>query len=47
MEQAAAYADAAVMRWQKATGRQAMLESTGETFESVTANRLAGSEDAQ
>ena len=47
MEQAAAYADAAVLRWQKATGKQAMLESTGETFEAVAANRVAESEVAQ
>jgi len=36
------YCDVAVMRWQSFTGKEAHLESTGETFEKVKADR-AGS----
>ena len=34
------YVDVAVMRWQKMTGRQAVLETTGQTFGEVQAERL-------
>jgi DNA modification methylase len=33
------YVDVAVKRWQEFTGKQAKLESTGEAFESVAADR--------
>jgi len=36
-----AYVDVAIARWQQLTGEEAMLESSGETFESVTAQRGA------
>lgn len=36
-----AYVDVAVERWQAFTGREATLESTGETFAQVKANRAA------
>lgn len=39
MEQAAPYVDAAVLRWQKATGKQAVLESSGQEFDAVTKSR--------
>ena len=35
-----AYCDVTIMRWQKFTGQQAILESTGETFDSLKASRL-------
>jgi hypothetical protein len=34
IELSPAYVDVAVTRWQNFTGQTAMLESTGETFES-------------
>ncbi len=34
------YVDVAVMRWQRITGKQAILESTGQTWEQVSAERL-------
>jgi len=39
MELAPEYADVAVTRWQNYTGKQATLESTGQTFEDVKADR--------
>lgn len=33
-----AYVDVAVKRWQEFTGKQAVLESTGQTFEEIAAN---------
>ncbi len=39
MEQAAAYADAAVLRWQKATGKAAVLDGTSSTFAEVALER--------
>jgi DNA modification methylase len=38
------YADVAIRRWQKFTGRDASLESTGQTFEELAASRLQRSE---
>ena len=35
-----AYVDLAVKRWQQFTGKQAILESTGETFDAVAVKRL-------
>jgi DNA modification methylase len=34
-----AYVDVAVERWQKFTGKQAKLESNGETFDSIAATQ--------
>ena len=36
------YVDVAVMRWQRVTGKQAVLEATGQTWDQVRANRLSG-----
>ena len=41
MELAPVYVDLAVTRWQAFTGKQATLESTGQTFEQVQAKRLS------
>jgi len=30
-----------VMRWQRVTGKQAVLEATGQTWDQVRANRLS------
>ena len=35
------YVDVIVRRWQSFTGKQATLESTGQTFEQVQAQRLS------
>ena len=35
------YVDVAVMRWQRVTGQQAVLESTGQTWEQVRFERTA------
>lgn len=40
MELSPAYVDVIVRRWQTATGKQATLESTGQTFANVEAERL-------
>lgn len=37
------YVDVAIRRWQDATGREARLEETGETFAEVTRRRVEGS----
>ena len=34
------YVDVAIMRWQRITGKQAVLHSTGQTWEQVSAQRL-------
>ena len=39
MELSPAYVDVAVRRWQKATGREAVLESEGTSFAQTAANR--------
>jgi len=39
MELAPAFVDVALRRWEKATGKQAVLEETGETFAGVTRAR--------
>ena len=36
-----AFVDVALRRWQKATGKAAMLEPTGQTYEAVAAGRRA------
>jgi DNA modification methylase len=38
------YVDVAVMRWQRVTGKEAVLEATGQTWEQVRANRLSGAD---
>ena len=38
-----AYVDVAVIRWQSFTGKTAILEATGETFETTASTRCAGS----
>ena len=38
------YVDVGVLRWQRVTGKQAVLASTGQTWEQVRAERLFGSE---
>ena len=38
MEISPAYVDVAVERWQKFTGREAVLDGTGQTFADLTAN---------
>lgn len=40
------YVDAIVRRWEKATGRSALLESTGESFAEVTARRASEAQQA-
>ena len=39
-----AYVDVAVMRWQSFTGKTAVLEATGESFEATGAGRSAAAE---
>ena len=41
MELAPEYTDIAVMRWQQFTGKDAVLESTGETFDAIAARKDA------
>lgn len=36
------YVDVGVMRWQRVTGKQAVLEETGQTWDQVRAGRLSG-----
>ena len=36
-----AYVDVAVRRWQEFTGKDAVLEASGQTFEALTAERIA------
>ena len=38
------YVDVGVLRWQRVTGKQAVLAATGQTWEQVRAQRLFGSE---
>ena len=38
------YVDVAVMRWQRITGKQAILESSGQTWEQVSVQRLIAKE---
>jgi len=39
------YVDVAIRRWEKMTGKQAMLEATGQTFAEVEADRAPLSDD--
>jgi DNA modification methylase len=41
-----AYADVAVRRWQRFTGRDAILEETGQTFDELAAERCPSATDA-
>lgn len=43
MEISPAYVDVAVVRWQNATGKQATLEGSGQSFEEVRSSRVAAS----
>jgi DNA modification methylase len=36
------YVDVGVMRWQRVTGKQAVLDATGQTWDQVRASRLSG-----
>lgn len=38
------YVDVAVTRWQRVTGKEAVLEATGQTWEQVRVSRLCGTE---
>ena len=40
------YVDVIVRRWQAFTGRQAVLEDTGETFDALAAARVSASGQA-
>ena len=42
MEMSPAYVDVAILRWQQFTGEGAILESTGQTFTEVLAERQPG-----
>jgi DNA modification methylase len=44
IEIAPAFVDVGVRRWQKATGRSALLEATGQPFSEVAAERGVASE---
>jgi hypothetical protein len=33
-----------VMRWQRVTGKEAVLEATGQTWDHVRASRLSGTD---
>ena len=47
IEQSPIYIDVAVKRWQDYTGKQAILEETGQTFDEVThGNRPEANTDA-
>lgn len=39
------YVDVGILRWQRVTGRQAVLEATGQTWEQVRSSRLSGSDE--
>lgn len=41
------YVDVAIRRWEKMTGKQAVLEATGETFAEVEAERVTPSNDEE
>jgi predicted RNA methylase len=36
------YVDVGIMRWQRVTGKEAVLEATGQTWDQVRASRLSG-----
>jgi len=38
------YVDVGIMRWQRVTGKEAILEATGQTWGQVRASRLSGAE---
>ena len=46
VEKKAIYVDVAVRRWQQYTGRAAVLEATGQTFEEVERERAGATEEA-
>ena len=41
MEISPVYVDVAVMRWQQATGKPAVLEDEGQTFDQLASERVA------
>ena len=41
MEISPVYVDVAVLRWQQATGKQAVLEDDGRTFNQLASERVA------
>src|SRR5215203_3101120 len=46
IELAPKYVDVAVRRWERYTGRSAVLDGTGRTFEDVEAARMAANDSA-
>ena len=46
MEIDTAYCDVIVERWQKLSGKEAVLEGTGQTFAAARAERRAAAEGA-
>ena len=38
------YVDVGVMRWQRVTGKEAVLKATGQTWDQVRASRLSGAD---
>jgi DNA modification methylase len=46
MEISPAYVDVAVERWQAETGREAILDGDGRTFEAIRKERLGDTADA-
>ena len=47
LEISPAYVDKIVLRWQSLTGRQAVLESSGRSFEKMGADRRSMADPAQ
>jgi len=46
IEFAPKYVDVSVRRWERYTGKTAVLEATGQTFEDVEAERTAANDSA-
>ena len=46
IELAPKYVDVSVRRWERYTGKTAVLEATGQTFEDVEAERTAANDSA-
>jgi predicted RNA methylase len=38
------YVDVGIMRWQRVTGKEAVLEATGQTWNEVRTSRLSGAD---
>ena len=47
MEITPAFVDAAIRRWQKATGKQAILEGTGKSYDELRAERVPAGEASE